>query len=128
MKNRVNSPGKLRSQGKQETVVCTTQDKVMCEKYDAYFDSDTGKWLEKRCSSKNCTYCSKRPRKHIPHKWIYIDGSVGMCPLVAEKNKYIYAYDSKVKRRVVFAIKGKHAISLVTGVKIKYERNKDVKS
>jgi hypothetical protein len=29
--------------------------------YDAYFDADTGEWLEKKCSDPACEFCSKRP-------------------------------------------------------------------
>lgn len=49
-----------------------------CEKYDAYFESKTGKWLEEKCSNKKCSYCSKRPNKHKPHKWEFVD-EVGVC-------------------------------------------------
>lgn len=45
--------------------------KKMCEKYDAYYDCITNKWLESKCKDKKCVYCSKRPLKHHPHKWSY---------------------------------------------------------
>lgn len=53
--------------------------KKHCEKYDAYFDSGTGKWLEGKCKSKDCGYCENRPKKHSPHKWQFIDLKWEMC-------------------------------------------------
>jgi len=47
--------------------------KKHCEKYDAYYESKTGKWLEGKCSSKDCEYCSKRPEKHTSHQWAFVD-------------------------------------------------------
>jgi hypothetical protein len=35
-------------------------------------------------------------------------------------NKYIYAYDKILKRRIVFVVKNDYAISLVTGFKFRY--------
>ncbi len=37
--------------------------KLHCEVYDAYYD-EKGKWLEKKCSDRECEFCVKRPRKH----------------------------------------------------------------
>ena len=31
------------------------------ERYDAYYDPDTGEWEEDKCSSPDCEYCSTRP-------------------------------------------------------------------
>ena len=35
--------------------------KEYSEKYDSYYDPETGKWLELKCSDPECEYCSKRP-------------------------------------------------------------------
>lgn len=53
--------------------------KKYCEKYDAHFESETGEWLEKNCNSKDCGFCNKRPKKHSPHKWEFIDRKVRIC-------------------------------------------------
>ena len=44
--------------------------------------------------------------------------------MLSEKKspQYVYAYDPKIKRRVVHAIRGKYAISLVTGNKFIYNK------
>ncbi|MCF7910554.1 hypothetical protein K9L16_02675 [Candidatus Pacearchaeota archaeon] len=42
----------------------------------------------------------------------------------SKKTKYIYAYDPKIKRRVVHIVKQGKAISLVTGNKFKYKPRK----
>ena len=33
------------------------------EQFDAYYDSETGEWLEPQCSDKKCGYCKERPKK-----------------------------------------------------------------
>lgn len=33
------------------------------ETYDSYYETATGKWLERKCGDKNCQFCSKRPKK-----------------------------------------------------------------
>lgn len=38
-----------------------------CEKFDVHFDYDTGKYLEPKCSSKICAYCSKRPKNILKY-------------------------------------------------------------
>jgi len=39
--------------------------KEYCELWDAYFCTDTRKWIEKPCSDPNCYFsCGKRPEKH----------------------------------------------------------------
>jgi hypothetical protein len=50
-----------------------------CELYDAYFEPSTGEWLEKQCSDVECGFCSKRPKKHKPHKWEHISGNKFIC-------------------------------------------------
>lgn len=40
-----------------------------CEKYDADFVSETGKWKSNNCGQKLCRYCGKRPPRHKPHAW-----------------------------------------------------------
>lgn len=32
--------------------------------YDAYYDTKTRRWVEKRCKDRDCSFCSKRPRFH----------------------------------------------------------------
>lgn len=39
--------------------------KQYSEKFDAYYDDETGEWLEKKCSDPNCDYCAARPDKAI---------------------------------------------------------------
>ncbi len=39
--------------------------KQYSEEYDAYFDAQENKWLEKICGSKECDYCKDRPKKPI---------------------------------------------------------------
>ena len=53
--------------------------KKYCEKYDAYFESKTGKWLEKECGDKLCVFCSQRPRKHKQHEWEFVGNIKGVC-------------------------------------------------
>ena len=53
--------------------------KKHCEKFDADYESDTGKWLEIKCDSKNCEYCSERPDEHKPHEWEFIEGKLSWC-------------------------------------------------
>ncbi len=53
--------------------------KKHCEKYDAYFESRTGKWLEEKCEDKKCEFCGSRPDKHTSHKWGFTDGSKEVC-------------------------------------------------
>lgn len=53
--------------------------KIYCEKFDAYYDERDGSWMERRCSSKDCEFCSKRPVEHKPHKWLFIDGVKKYC-------------------------------------------------
>jgi nitrite reductase/ring-hydroxylating ferredoxin subunit len=55
------------------------KNRTYCEKHDAYFDVLTGEWLERACPDKECGFCSKRPTKHKPHKWEYIDGIKRVC-------------------------------------------------
>lgn len=31
------------------------------KKYDAYFDRETGAWLEKKCGNQKCEFCANRP-------------------------------------------------------------------
>jgi hypothetical protein len=50
-----------------------------CEKYDAYFKPSNGEWLERACPDKECGFCSKRPKKHTPHNWEYIDRVFRIC-------------------------------------------------
>ena len=33
-------------------------------KYDAYYYSDTGDWIEGRCDDRKCIYCTNRPEKY----------------------------------------------------------------
>ena len=35
--------------------------KAYSEKYDAYYDPDTGKWLEPKCRDSKCEFCAERP-------------------------------------------------------------------
>lgn len=37
--------------------------KSYCERFDVYFDKKTGKYLEGKCRSRNCEFCSKRPKE-----------------------------------------------------------------
>jgi hypothetical protein len=50
--------------------------------------------------------------------------SLHKCPACKKKkeveNEYIYAYDKKLKRRVVHLLKDRYAIPLLTGSKFKY--------
>ena len=34
-------------------------------KYDCYYNTRTGEWLESACKGKGCQYCHGRPPKHI---------------------------------------------------------------
>lgn len=40
-----------------------------------------------------------------------------------KSTKFIYAYDPKIKRRVVHAVEGEYAISLVTGKKFNLKKH-----
>ena len=53
--------------------------KQYCEKHDAYFDSKTGTWFEDECKDEDCMFCSKRPTKHIPHKWVCVNNDKEIC-------------------------------------------------
>ena len=33
------------------------------EKYDAYYDEETGEWTESKCDDPTCEYCAERPEK-----------------------------------------------------------------
>ena len=44
-----------------------------CDKHDAYFNADTGSWLEDGGKDVKCLFCSNRPQKHTPHLWLFID-------------------------------------------------------
>lgn len=35
--------------------------KQYSEKFDAYYDDETGEWLESKCDDPNCEYCANRP-------------------------------------------------------------------
>lgn len=35
------------------------------DKYDAYYNYDTGEWLEKKCSDPECYFCADRPDNAI---------------------------------------------------------------
>jgi len=35
--------------------------KEYSEKYDAYYDPETGEWLESKCGDPECEFCSVRP-------------------------------------------------------------------
>ena len=37
--------------------------KQYSEMYDAYYDDETGEWLEDKCKDENCEYCTGRPEK-----------------------------------------------------------------
>ena len=37
--------------------------KQYSEKFDAYYDDETGEWLETKCDDPNCEYCVGRPEK-----------------------------------------------------------------
>lgn len=50
-----------------------------CEDHDAYFDVNTGEWLEKTCGDKKCMFCAKRPPKHVVHKWQGHSGEWFVC-------------------------------------------------
>jgi nitrite reductase/ring-hydroxylating ferredoxin subunit len=59
--------------------VSKSKTKRYCEKYDAFFDIKTGRWLERACGGKKCDFCAKRPTKHSPHRWQFPDLSYGVC-------------------------------------------------
>lgn len=43
--------------------------RLYCARYDAYYDSRSGNWLEKRCSDLNCCFCADRPKSHnVKHR------------------------------------------------------------
>jgi hypothetical protein len=52
--------------------------KLYCDKFDAFFDKKTGKWMEKKCGIKGCKICSPRP-KYLPQKtckrcrWVFTE-------------------------------------------------------
>lgn len=33
--------------------------------YDSYYEPDTGKWVEDKCSDPECEFCANRPAKAI---------------------------------------------------------------
>lgn len=35
-----------------------------CEKYDAYYNSETGEWYEELCYDPECEYCKNRPENY----------------------------------------------------------------
>ena len=37
--------------------------KQYSEKFDAYYDDETGEWLETKCDDPTCEYCVDRPDK-----------------------------------------------------------------
>lgn len=34
------------------------------ERYDAYYDDETGEWLENKCGDPDCEFCKGRPDKY----------------------------------------------------------------
>lgn len=42
------------------------------EEYDAYYDAQTGEWLESKCDDPNCQFCANRPKVF---KFDYTDDS-----------------------------------------------------
>lgn len=34
-------------------------------KYDAYYNTDTGEWLEKKCDDPECEFCAGRPENAL---------------------------------------------------------------
>lgn len=40
-----------------------SQNGILSEQYDAYYNSETGDWLEAKCTDKNCCFCKDRPDK-----------------------------------------------------------------
>ena len=36
---------------------------VRSERYDAYYDKETGIWLEEACEGKDCPFCKDRPER-----------------------------------------------------------------
>ncbi len=61
--------------------------KRYCEKYDAFYNPETGEWLEEKCDDVKCGYCKDRPKKHIPHKWEFVGGIKGWCGKRAESEE-----------------------------------------
>lgn len=53
--------------------------KKYCERHDAYFDSNTGKWLDGKCIDKNCEFCKSRPKIHKSHKHKIVTGEIEWC-------------------------------------------------
>ncbi len=43
---------------------CKTPESEYDDKYDAYYCVVCNKWLEDKCSDKDCEFCSKRPERH----------------------------------------------------------------
>ena len=39
--------------------------KKLCEKYDAYYETETGEWLESTCNEPECEFCEHRPATHL---------------------------------------------------------------
>lgn len=39
--------------------------KIYCDEHDSFYDSNTNKWLENRCSDPECRFCPKRPVQHL---------------------------------------------------------------
>lgn len=37
--------------------------KQYSEEFDAYYDDETGEWLESKCDDPTCEYCVNRPEK-----------------------------------------------------------------
>lgn len=37
-------------------------------KYDAYYNVETGEWLEGNCGHEDCEFCKDRPEKYIRPK------------------------------------------------------------
>jgi len=56
---------------------------AFCEKHDADYWIKTREWISKKCGSRTCGFCAKRPAKHKPHKWQYY------CPGKAKTKKYV---------------------------------------
>lgn len=39
-------------------------DNGYCEKYDSFYDIETGEWLDNLCSDTDCEFCTNRPGKY----------------------------------------------------------------
>lgn len=44
-------------------------DKQYNKQYDAYYDADTGEWLEKKCGDPECEFCVPRPERAPLEDW-----------------------------------------------------------